>query len=50
MRIILPILAFSTLTFAGCELIVRDQTPPGQAKHADGPGHSESAPGQQKKH
>lgn len=43
MRLALAILAIATL--AGCAITVRDSG----GKHADGPGHSEKAPGQQKK-
>lgn len=45
----LALLVLSFLIAAGCAVIVREPTPPGKAKHADGPGHSENAPGQKKK-
>lgn len=49
MRLILPLLALATFAATGCQLTVRSSDPPAKAKHADGPGNSENAPGQQKK-
>jgi hypothetical protein len=49
MRIILALLALASFALAGCQLTVRSSDPPAKAKHADGPGNSENAPGQQKK-
>ena len=49
MKTVLAILAIASFGLAGCELTVRDDTPPGKAKHADGPGNSENAPGHTKK-
>lgn len=45
MRPTFALLAIAILLAAGCAITVRDHG----SKHADGPGHSESAPGQQKK-
>lgn len=45
MRPTLVLIAVAILLSAGCAVIVRDNG----SKHADGPGNSEKAPGQQKK-
>jgi hypothetical protein len=49
MRYALPLLVILGFALSGCELVVRDNNPPGKAKHADGPGNSENAPGHNKK-
>ncbi len=49
MRHLLLLLAITAFACAGCQMSVRSDDPPAKAKHADGPGNSENAPGQQKK-
>lgn len=49
MRQLLPLLVIAACFCAGCQMTVRSDDPPAKAKHADGPGNSENAPGQQKK-
>lgn len=49
MRHLLLLLAITAFACAGCQMTVRSNDPPAKAKHADGPGNSENAPGQQKK-
>jgi hypothetical protein len=49
MRSLLPLLAITAFVSAGCDMTVRSNDPPAKAKHTDGPGNSENAPGQQKK-
>jgi len=49
MRYLLPLLALAAFAASGCQAMIRSDDPPAKAKHADGPGNSENAPGQQKK-
>lgn len=49
MHRLLVLLAIAAFAGAGCQMTVRSDDPPAKAKHADGPGNSENAPGQQKK-
>ncbi len=49
MRYALPVLLLVCFGVSGCEMVLRDSNPPGKAKHADGPGNSENAPGHNKK-
>lgn len=48
MRFLLPILALAAFAAAGCQATIRSNDPPAKAKHADGPGNSENAPGHNK--